>query len=112
MALGCLGCPDLATCGGIRKKQHAFSCLDDCCGKPDTCDGMCPNNPLGFRDRMREVNGLELDNIPRAAPCAASVLPSYIPYIYHGNRRAVRSTSLPSHCRCGASTGRRTATLH
>jgi hypothetical protein len=89
MALGCVGCPDLGTCGGIRKKQHAFSCLDDCCGKPDTCDGMCPNKPLGFLDRMREVNGLELGNIPRAVPCAAPVLPAYIPYIYHGNRRAV-----------------------
>ena len=64
-------CPDRETCGGIRKKQHAFSCLDDCCGKPDTCDGMCPNNPLGFKERMREVNGLELDNLPRAEPCAA-----------------------------------------
>jgi hypothetical protein len=89
MALGCLGCPDLGTCGGIRKKQDAFSCLDDCCGDPATCDGMCPKNPLGFLKRMREVNGLELGNIPRAAPCAAPALPSYIPYIYHGNRRTV-----------------------
>lgn len=89
MALGCLGCADLGTCGGIRKKQDAYWCLDDCCGKPDTCDGMCPNNPLGFLERMREVNGLELDTIPRAAPCAAPPLPSYVPYIYHGNRRAV-----------------------
>lgn len=89
MALGCAICPDRETCGGIRKKQDAFSCLDDCCGKPDTCDGVCPNNPLGFRDRMREVNGLELDNIPRTAPCRAPALPAYVPYIYHGNRRAV-----------------------
>ncbi|QEX15869.1 hypothetical protein FRZ44_11570 [Hypericibacter terrae] len=36
---------------------------------------------------MREVNGLELDNLPHAKPCAAPVLPTYIPYIYHGNRR-------------------------
>jgi hypothetical protein len=50
---------------------------------------MCPNNPLGFRDRMREVNGLELDNIPRAAPCPAPALPAYVSYLYHGNRRAV-----------------------
>lgn len=50
---------------------------------------MCPNNPLKFRDRMREVNGLALDRLPRAAPCAAPHLPAYIPYIYHGNRRAV-----------------------
>jgi hypothetical protein len=89
MALGCVACPDRGTCGGLRKKQHTFSCLDDCCGKPETCDGMCPNNPLGFKERMREVNGLELDNHPRAALCAAPALPSYIPYIYHGNRRAV-----------------------
>lgn len=89
MALGCVACPDRETCGGIRKKQHAFSCLDDCCGKPETCDGMCPNNPLGFLERMREVNGLQLDNLPRAAPCPAPALPPYIPYIYHGNRRAV-----------------------
>lgn len=89
MALGCLGCPDLGTCGGIHKKQHAFWCLDDCCGKPQACDGMCPNNPRGFLERMREINGLELDNVPRAEPCAAAPLPSYIPYLYHGNRRAV-----------------------
>lgn len=88
MALGCVACPDRDVCGGIRKKQHAFSCLDDCCGKPETCDGMCPNNPLGFKQRWREINGLELDNLPRAEPCAAATLPSYIPYIYHGNRRA------------------------
>jgi hypothetical protein len=88
MALGCAGCADLGTCGGMRKRQHAFWCLDDCCGKPKTCDGMCPNNPRGFLERMREVNGLELDDIPRAAPCPAPVLPAYIPYLYHGNRRA------------------------
>jgi hypothetical protein len=89
MALGCVVCPDRGICGGIRKKQHAFSCLDDCCGKPETCDGMCPNNPLGFKERWREVNGLELDNLLRCEPCAAPALPSYIPYLYHGNRRAV-----------------------
>jgi hypothetical protein len=50
---------------------------------------MCPNNRLVFRDRMREINGLELDNLPRAEPCAASALSSYIPSLYHGNRRAL-----------------------
>lgn len=102
MALGCLDCPDLGTCGGIRKRQAAFSCLDDCCGNPDTCDGMCPNNPIGFRDRMREVKGFELDNIPRASPCPAPELPAYIPYIYHGNRRAkpldIEAVALPLRC--------------
>jgi hypothetical protein len=89
MSIGCTGCTDLSMCGGSHKLRHAYSCLDDCCGEPDSCDGMCPNNPVGFRDRMREINGLELENVPRATPCAAAALPGYIPYIYHGNRRAV-----------------------
>jgi hypothetical protein len=89
MALGCVSCVDRETCGGIRKKQHSYYCLDDCCGKPATCDGMCPRSPLGFKERMREVDGLELDNLPRAKRCAATGIPSYVPYLYHGNRRAV-----------------------
>ena len=89
MALGCIGCVDRETCGGIRKEQHSYSCLDDCCGKPATCDGMCPRSPLGFMERMREVNGLELDNLPRAKRCAATGIPSYVPYLYSHYRRAV-----------------------
>ena len=99
MAIGCLSCPDRKTCGGLHKLQDAFSCLDDCCGKPETCDGMCPNNLVGFRDHMREVNGLELDNLPRAKPSPAPPLPAYIPYIFHGNRRAhpleIEAVALP-----------------
>jgi len=87
LALGCVGCIDREICGGIRKKQHGYSCLDDCCGKPTICDGMCPRSRLGFMERMREVNGLELDNLPRAKRCAATGIPSYVPYLYHGNRR-------------------------
>lgn len=89
LALGCVGCIERGICGGMRKRQDAYSCLDDCCGKPSTCDGMCPRNPTGFMMRMREVNGLELDNLPRAQPCAATELPFYVPYLYHGNRRTV-----------------------
>lgn len=88
LALGCVGCPDRELCGGIRKKQHAYWCLDDCCKNPATCDSMCPRNQSGFIDRMREVNGLELDNLPRTSPCASTNVPLYIPYLYHGNRRA------------------------
>jgi hypothetical protein len=87
MALGCHQCADRAICGGIHKQQDAFSCLDDCCGKPESCDGMCPKNPTGFLERMREINGLTLENIPRAPRRPAIRLPNYIPYVYHGNRR-------------------------
>ena len=67
MALGCVGCVDRELCGGIRKKQNHYSCLDDCCGAPEACDLMCPRNPTGFIDRMREVNGLELESAPSSA---------------------------------------------
>lgn len=101
MALGCVGCVDRELCGGIRKKQNHYSCLDDCCGAPEACDSMCPRNPTGFIDRMREVNGLELESVPRARPCAAVDIPSYVPYIYHGNRRTapldVPAVALPLH---------------
>jgi hypothetical protein len=89
LALGCVNCADRELCGGMRKKDDSYWCLDDCCGNPATCDGMCPRNEIGFIDRMREVNGLELDNLPRAEPSPAIGIPSYVPYIYHGHRRAV-----------------------
>jgi hypothetical protein len=89
MALGCTACLDREACGGIRKRDGQFSCLDNCCGSPTTCDGMCPNNPVGFLAKMREVNGLALDSLPHATPCPAAALPSYVSYLYHGNRRAV-----------------------
>ncbi|MBS4004954.1 MAG: DUF4417 domain-containing protein [Afipia sp.] len=89
MALGCAACIDRELCGGVRKKQDSYWCFDDCCGDPTTCDGMCPRNEAGFIERMREINGLELDNLPRTQPCPATGIPSYVPYIYHGNRRAL-----------------------
>jgi len=89
LALGCVGCVDRETCGGIRKKKDAYSCLDDCCGAPATCDGVCPLDQRGFIERMREVNGLDLNKLPRAERCAATGIPFYVPYLYHGNRRAV-----------------------
>jgi hypothetical protein len=99
MAIGCTVCPDRKLCGGIHKLQDTYSCLDDCCGRPETCDGMCPNNPIGFRDHMKEVNGLELDSLPCTEPHEAPSLPAYVPYIYHGNRRVgsldIEAVALP-----------------
>jgi hypothetical protein len=54
MALGCVGCVDRDICGGMRQLLDSFSCFDDCCGKPETCDCMCPRNEEGFIARMRE----------------------------------------------------------
>jgi hypothetical protein len=87
LALGCVGCTERSPCGGQHKKLQHYSCLDDCCGKPDTCDSVCPRNLRGFIDRVREIDGFDLENIPRAKPCAAFMLPTTVPLLYHKNRR-------------------------
>ena len=101
LAVGCSACADLAMCGGLHKKQDAFSCLDDCCGNAPGCDSICPRNPSAFVMRLREINGFDLGNIPRAAARAAPTLPSYVPLIYHGNRRDSRleiaAAAIPLH---------------
>jgi len=115
LALGCLACADFEFCGGIHKKQNHFSCLDDCCGNPDTCDAPCPKNMKGFIERYREVDGFSLDNIPKANPIIARDVGDYIPLIYHGNRRKAPLTTapivaLPLHMFYSRKTGRPTFT--
>ena len=87
LPLGCKPCADYEICGGIHKQQLDFDCLGDCCREPSACDNVCPRNIDTFIDRYREVDGFGLDNIPRATPCLPPELPSYIPMIFHGNRR-------------------------
>lgn len=44
---------------------------------------------ISFIERVREINGFGYANVERAPPCAApSTLPSYVPMLFHGNRRA------------------------
>jgi len=88
LALGCVNCVERETCGGMHKRQNHYSCLDDCCANPATCDVVCPKNRTAFIQRLREIDGYDLHNIPRAAVRPAPPLPVYIPVIYHRNRRA------------------------
>lgn len=102
MALGCSECADLPTCGGLHKKQNAFSCLDDCCGGAANCDSVCPTNVRSFRTRLREIDGFDLSNVPRATPQVRKTsLPIYVPMIYHANRRSklldVEAAAIPLH---------------
>ena len=68
LPLGCVQCADREPCGGIHKKQLDYYCLGDCCGNPSTCDNVCPRNFETYVERYREVDGFDLDNIPRATP--------------------------------------------
>lgn len=101
LPLGCVQCADRELCGGIHKKQLDYYCLGDCCGDPSTCDNVCPRNFETYVDRYREVDGFDLDNIPRATPLFPPDLPSYIPLIFHPNRRAALldapAVALPLH---------------
>lgn len=101
LPLGCVQCADRELCGGIHKKQIDYYCLGDCCGDPSNCGNVCPRNFDGYVDRYREVDGFDLDNIPRATPLLPPDLPAYIPFIFHRNRRAalldVPAVALPLH---------------
>ena len=104
MALGCVGCADRELCGGIRKKQNHYSCLDDCCGAPEACDSMCPRNQLGFIDRMREVNGLELESSLERGLAPRPISPPTSLTFTMATAARHRSTCPLSRCRCTNST--------
>ena len=77
--LGCINCPERGVCGGLNIAASRFSCLDHCCGHPESCDAVCRNNP-DYVDRVREIVGMVVkthrhDHTPsdiRTAPCFAA----------------------------------------
>lgn len=82
-ALGCTGCQDEGLCGGQTMSGAGFNCLDNCCGKPASCQIVCPNAHV-FVDRVREVQGFELATAP--GPVLASpTIPPYLPMMFHGS---------------------------
>lgn len=97
-SLGCSECRDLNICGGLQTEHAIFSCLDHCCGSYDGCDVVCPNNPQLFAKRIREVGGLQLDNVPRTVAVAPRRLPDIVPLIYHGNRRSRKFSEEATVC--------------
>lgn len=86
-SLGCSVCPDLEICGGIHIERSFYHCLDNCCGNPETCDSVCRNNPRKFVERVREVSGFSLENVPRSTRLAEPSLPPVVPVLFHGKRR-------------------------
>lgn len=91
-SLGCMTCPEFSACGGLRITTKMFSCLAMCCGNPSGCDRVCRNQP-DFVDRAREIDGFDLENVPRARPVNHPILPKVVPVIYH---KAGRSTFFTS----------------
>jgi hypothetical protein len=87
-SMGCELCPQKSTCGGLRLEQKLYDCLGFCCGKPSDCDRVCRNRPEAFTRAVREINGFELDNVPRAAVLPRPRMTSVVPVLYHGAKRA------------------------
>jgi hypothetical protein len=83
-SLGCRACPEYARCGGIHTDAGVYDCNDLCnCPDENKCDLVCRSRPEYFVQRVREVGGLDLDSVPRAALTAPPSLPKVIPFIDH-----------------------------
>jgi hypothetical protein len=87
LSLGCTSCPDRTVCGGLQLENTPFDCLGFCCGKPNDCDAVCRNKPEEFAQRVREIGGFSLTNVPRAPLLQAPLLPALIPIMFHGDKR-------------------------
>lgn len=82
--LGCMGCPDRASCGGLHLPNGTaiLTCLDHCkCHDEATCDLVCPKRPAPFAKRIQEVRGFDLENVPRRDTPRLPTLPSTIPIV-------------------------------
>lgn len=87
-SLGCHRCPDNKICGGLHVEARILDCESLCtCANPKKCDTVCRKKPQEFSDRYREVNGFDLNTIPRALKLSSPKLPDFIPLIDHKYRR-------------------------
>lgn len=87
-SLGCVGCIDRDICGGAHNNASFFDCTDYCrCDDKARCDLVCRGKPTQFVERVREVRGLDLTNVPRAPIINIETLPSMVPLIEHATAR-------------------------
>lgn len=89
LSLGCTACFTREICGGLRVSRPVFDCLGFCCRKPERCDSVCPNKPIEFAERVREIEGFDLSNVPRAKVLPSPPLPRLVPVLYHKTKRTV-----------------------
>ncbi|MXY58723.1 MAG: DUF4417 domain-containing protein [Gammaproteobacteria bacterium] len=87
LSLGCTACPHKRVCGGIHVGSGVFDCLDYCCRVPTRCDSVCVRSVDSFVDRVHEIGGFSLDDIPRTQPVSPPRLPALVPLVYHGSSR-------------------------
>jgi hypothetical protein len=107
--LGCYICPDRALCGGLQVRAALMDCTRFCCGSPAECDQVCRKNPVGFVERVREVNGFDLNTIPHSMALSPPTLPASLPVVFHGKRRSIpvatEAVALPLYAMFNRRTG-------
>lgn len=87
-SLGCWTCVDRGQCGGAHKSASFFDCADYCqCSDKASCDLVCRGNPVNFVERVREIGGFDLMNMPHVPGTAIDPLPSMIPLVEHNSAR-------------------------
>jgi hypothetical protein len=87
ISAGCMGCIHRPMCGGWMRNGGGWNCLDVCCGKPSTCDVVCPRRPDEFTLDVLEVRGFTLDNVGALSSSTVD-LPRYVPVIHDGTGRS------------------------
>ena len=88
-SLGCPTCLERDRCGGVHTDAGILDCRDLCtCADKSKCDMVCRFNPSLFVARMREVRGLDFDNVPRTSANGVPTMPIVVPLVYHRYGRA------------------------
>ena len=87
-SLGCWNCPERKSgiCAGLSIEAGLMSCLDFCCGDPESCERPCRNHP-DYPLRVREVGTFALENTPRGPVLDSPALPLVATMLFHGKRR-------------------------
>lgn len=95
LSMGCLTCPLLGRCGGYRRAEGTWSCMD-LCGSCDrsTCDKVCLKKPAQFAEDLLEIRGFGFEGMPAFLQPRRLSLPKYVPTIQHGIPEA-EPVSLP-----------------
>jgi hypothetical protein len=86
--LGCSICPHYDVCGGISPNEPIFSCRELCpCTRGEPCNAVCPKHLSNFVRYLREIDGFDLQRLPRLSRLPSSDVAAYAPLIYRWNRR-------------------------
>src|SRR5688572_1962994 len=83
VSLGCKPCPELALCGGLQTAKGLHNCESFCeCSNPLRCPFVCPRKLEDFVNRVQEIRGFTLENIPRAPHLQFLSVPGVIHHLY------------------------------